>query len=228
MNNVELEQVKSIKFLGLIINDSLNWNDHKTYVKGKIQRCLGILYKCRQVMTMDECINMYSSFILPYLLYCLPVWGSALTSQNDPITNVQNKVLRILTNTARTEDAWSYVRNTVLPIKELYKLEVAKFCFKHSRNILPTIFAQEIMPTFAFEIHNMTTRHSIYHNYQFKSHQLSTKAYNSFTTNCIRIWNSVPNLLKIQTDIQECSTKHFSKKLKEHYLWVLNNTYNFE
>ena len=225
INNVIIEQVKSIKFLGLLINDTLNWNEHKLYIQQKIQRSLGILYQCRQVMNIEECINMYKSFIVPYLLYCLPVWGSSINTDNDPIIKTQNKVLRVLTCTRRTEDAWSYVRNTVLPIKQLYKLEVAKFCFKHSRKILPDIFADKIMPTFAFETHNIITRHSIYHNYRFESHQLSTKSNSSFTTNCKRIWNSVPNLLKLQADIQECSVKKFSSKLREHYLWVNNNTY---
>ena len=96
---------------------------------------------------------------------------------------------------------------------------------KHSRKILPSTFSDTIMPTFAFQVHNITTRHSKYHNYQFESHQMSTKAYNSFTTNCIRIWNTVPQLLKLQADIQECSVKNFSIKLRDHYLWVANNTY---
>ena len=224
INDVILEQVKSIKFLGLIINENLNWNEHKLHVKQKIQRSLGILYRCRQIMNLEECINMYKSFIVPYLLYWLPVGGSTISSDNDPIIKTQNKVLSVLTNTRRTGDAWSYVCNTVLPVKELYKLEIAKFCFKHSRKILPTTFSDTIMPTFAFNIHNITTRHSKYHNYQFESHQLSTKAYNSFTTNCIRIWNSVPRLLKLQADIQGCSVKNFTIKLRDHYLWVINNT----
>ena len=226
MNNVILEQVTSIKFLGVIVSDNLNWNEHKQYIQQKIQKSLGILYRCRQIMNMEECINMYKTFIVPYLLYCLPVWGGTVGSQNDPIIKSQNKVLRILTTTKRTEDAWSYVRSTVLPIKELYKLEVAKFCYKHSRKILPRTFSATIMPTFAFNVHNISTRHSIYHNYQFESHQLATKAYNSFTTNCVRTWNSVPNLLKLQADVQEWSVKNFSTKLREHYLWVVNNTNN--
>ena len=85
MNDVVLEQVKSIKCLGLIINEHLNWTDHKLYVQQKIQRSLGILYRCRQVMNLEECIDMYKSFIVPYLLYCLPVWGSTISAVNDPI-----------------------------------------------------------------------------------------------------------------------------------------------
>ena len=95
MNNVILEQVTSIKFLGVIVSDNLNWNTHKQYIQQKIQKSLGILYRCRQIMNMEECVNMYKTFIVPYLLYCLPVWGGKVGSQNDPIIKSQNKVLRI-------------------------------------------------------------------------------------------------------------------------------------
>ena len=111
---------------------------------------------------------VHKSFIVPYLLYCLPVWGHTLNSQNDPIVKVQSRVLRVLTSTGRTEDAWSYVRNAVLPIKQLYKLEVAKFCFKHSKGLLPNIFSETVMPIFANEVHGVDTRHSRQHNYQFQ------------------------------------------------------------
>ena len=176
-------------------------------------------------MSMEECINMYKCFIEPYLLYCLPVWGSKLVAQNDPIIKVQSRVLRVLTNTGRTEDAWSYVRNAILPIKELYQLEVAKYCFRHYRGLLPTTFSKIVMPKFANEIHDVITRHSRQNNnYQFQSHHLSAKANNSFTANCIRTWNSIPYLLKLQTDIKECSTEKFSEQLKDYYLWKINNT----
>ena len=80
------------------------------------------------------------------------------------------------------------------------------------------------MPTFANETHNISTRHSTHNNYQFNSSQQKTKAQKSFTANCVRIWNSIPNLFKAQADIQKCNVEKFSLKLKEHYLWVNNHT----
>ena len=223
VNNNIIEQVTSIKFLGVMINNTLNWEEHKLYVQRKVQKSLGILYKCRQVMNMEECINLYKSFVVPYFLYCLPVWGGSLNSKSDVITKVQNKVLRVLTHTKRTDDAWCHVRNAVLPVKELYKIEVAKFCIKHSKGLLPNNFSENVMPNFANQVHNIQTRHSRCHNYQFQSHQTTKKANSSFTANCIRTWNSIPYLLKIQADIQELSYEKYIDKLKEYYLWTVNN-----
>ena len=45
MNDIELEEVKSTKFLGLILNNKLNWDLHKRYVYNKICKNLGIIKK---------------------------------------------------------------------------------------------------------------------------------------------------------------------------------------
>ena len=47
MNGETLEQVRQIKFLGVIINDKLTWDDHNQHVHSKICKNLGILYKCK-------------------------------------------------------------------------------------------------------------------------------------------------------------------------------------
>ena len=44
INNVILEQVKTIKFLGLVLNDNLNWKNHKMYIKSKIQKNFFLLF----------------------------------------------------------------------------------------------------------------------------------------------------------------------------------------
>ena len=38
MNNTVLEQVRSIRFLGLIINDKLTWDLHKKHIQAKINK----------------------------------------------------------------------------------------------------------------------------------------------------------------------------------------------
>ena len=48
MQNSLIQCVKSTKFLGVIIDNKLRWNDHIIYVKNKISKSLDILYKIRR------------------------------------------------------------------------------------------------------------------------------------------------------------------------------------
>ena len=45
MDNITLSKVSSINYLGVIVDHKLNWIDHITYVKIKISKGIGIMYK---------------------------------------------------------------------------------------------------------------------------------------------------------------------------------------
>ena len=47
INGHKLEQVSKTKFLGVIIDNKLNWEHHITYVKSKISKCIGLLLRAR-------------------------------------------------------------------------------------------------------------------------------------------------------------------------------------
>ena len=65
MQNTSIHCVKSTKFLGVIIDNRLRWNDHITYVNNKILKSLGILYKIRRYLDNTTLTNMYYSFVFP-------------------------------------------------------------------------------------------------------------------------------------------------------------------
>ena len=45
INNMEIREIKCIKYLGVIIDSKLNWIDHITYVKNKVAKGIGIIRK---------------------------------------------------------------------------------------------------------------------------------------------------------------------------------------
>ena len=56
-------------------------------------------------MTENECINMYKTFIQPYFLYGIEIWGHAVKSDNDILIKLQSKIVRILLGCKRSKDA---------------------------------------------------------------------------------------------------------------------------
>ena len=214
INGSSLERVHTIKFLGVILNDKLDWKDHKIYIKTKISKNIGIINKCRKILNLKDVLSMYNCFVLPYLSYCLPLWGSLEVQNSDIVKKAQNKVVRLMANTKRTHKAWDKLIDlNILPIDDLYKLEVAKICHKHIYGNLPTTFEDNVMPMLSVMAHSSNTRHSSDINYQFEPSSKLTMANKSFTSDCIRIWNNIPNNIKIQS-----SSKIFSKDLCVHLL----------
>ena len=47
INNYEIKQKESIKYLGIFIDSNLNWKTHVSYICGKLRRSIGLLFKIR-------------------------------------------------------------------------------------------------------------------------------------------------------------------------------------
>ena len=213
LNGSVLERVQTIKFLGVVLNDQLNWKDHKIYIKTKISKNIGIINRCRKILNSNEILSMYNCFVLPYISYCLPLWGCKDVPKSDIIRKVQNRVLRLMSNTKRTCRAWNKLSDLkILPIEDLYKLEVAKICHKQVYGGLPDTFENNIMPKLSIMVHSASTRSSTDINYHFDASSKLNKANKSFTADCIRIWNDIPYIIKKQS-----SSKIFCKDLSVHF-----------
>ena len=79
LRNENIKQTNSIKFLGIIVDNKLNWHEHIIYIKNKVSRAIGIIYKARKYANKQTVKQMYYTFVFPYLIYCCEIWGN--TSQ---------------------------------------------------------------------------------------------------------------------------------------------------
>ena len=75
INKVPIQQVDNTKCLGVIIDDN-----HISYINSKIAKEIGIICRARKFFSKSALINLYYAFIFPYLIYCVEVWGNALST----------------------------------------------------------------------------------------------------------------------------------------------------
>ena len=83
-----INEVDSTKFLGIYLDNKLNWKKHIAYVSGKVARGIGLIIKARKLLNSDALITLYYSFIFPYLSYCNHIWGATYA------TNLQKLVIQ--------------------------------------------------------------------------------------------------------------------------------------
>ena len=87
----------STKFLGVIIDHKLNWSEHIIYIKNKIAKSIGIIHKTRNFLNDKTLRNLYFTFIYPYLIYCIEIWGNKSEIHLNPIVKIQKKSIRTIT-----------------------------------------------------------------------------------------------------------------------------------
>ena len=74
MNNSIITRVRATKFLGVIIDEKLTWKDHISFVRSKLAKTVGILYRVIHLLNRSALFILYCSLFLPYLTYCAEIW----------------------------------------------------------------------------------------------------------------------------------------------------------
>ena len=91
MDDCSLNKVNSAKYLGVIIDHKLNWIDHIAYIKNKISKGIGIMYRARNFLNKSSLIGLYYSYIYPYFTYCLETWGCAFKNTTKSFVSTPKK-----------------------------------------------------------------------------------------------------------------------------------------
>ena len=78
MGNAILEKVKTIKYLGVILDEDFIWSAHIKRVKTKIANSVGILSKLRYYVNIETLIQVYHALVGSRLHYAIICWGRPL------------------------------------------------------------------------------------------------------------------------------------------------------
>ena len=87
VHNTPLARVNKHKYVGVHIDEFLNWRPHINATSKKISAGLAILKR----------VSTNNALVMPYFNYCSTVWGNIGKGLSDKFQNLQNGAARILT-----------------------------------------------------------------------------------------------------------------------------------
>ena len=96
INDTEIERKSITKFLGVQIDDKLNWKAHITHICNKVSKAIAILRKVRSIFPLNILRMIYMSLIYSHINYCILIWGSAEKTIVDPLFKLQKKSIQII------------------------------------------------------------------------------------------------------------------------------------
>ena len=98
---------------------------------------MGIILKARTVLEKKVLLQLCYSFVTPYLIYCLKIWGNAYDIHIQPLITTQKRLLELLIfrHTALIHILFKHLN--VLPFKKLLFLWIGLQLFKNEYDQLP-------------------------------------------------------------------------------------------
>ena len=76
IDNQNIVKVKETNFLGVILDENLNWKSEVSHVANKVANSIGIKSRCSFFLPKSSLRMLYYSLIYPYFYYCNIVWAS--------------------------------------------------------------------------------------------------------------------------------------------------------
>ena len=209
IDNYCIKQVTEMKYLGVILDNKLNWHNHIQYVCTKLAKAAGIIYKVRNKAPQNVLMLLYHSLVGTYLRYGVASWGSAKTTALSKLQALQNKVVRYITHSSKFTDVTNkYKTLGILRLDEMYIMEVGKFMYKYSKADLPLSFGEY----YRYINHSYGTRTRL--NSDFSLPQPRTElGKQSIRYAGVKIWSEIPQNIKNSDKLQV-----FSDKFKSHIL----------
>ena len=71
----DILMIEHTKYLGVHVDQYLNWDVHIAEVIEKKSRALGMIRHAKQYLPVNILQTMYRSMVEPYFRFCCPVWG---------------------------------------------------------------------------------------------------------------------------------------------------------
>ena len=198
INDYKLDQVKETVFLGVILDENLNWKSEISHVANKVSKSIGIIRKSNFYLSTKSLRTLYFSLVYPYFFYCNLVWASTYKSNLVRLEILQKRVVRTIAKTHFYAHTDPIFRNLgILKFHDIHLLQLGLFMYSYQNRALPLKFDCKF--TLQKEIHSYHTRNS--HLYrlpfcrtnikQFSVFYQGPKFYNSLSTEIVNSSSSV-------------------------------------
>ena len=152
INGTVIKNVKHTTFLGVTIDENLNWDQHIKDLKRKLYHSLSTLSYIKKSVPDHILKDLYCTLFESHLTYCISVYGGSSQSKIDSLHKIQKKMLRILFGDT---DAYNE------------KFKTCGRCREFNNQVLGEEFYRKEHTKPLFKKYNILTVQNLYHFHTF-------------------------------------------------------------
>jgi hypothetical protein len=135
LNGIEVENVRSFKYLGFHIDERLNYTTHIKYIKSRLSRLRYLSKRLRSYLTTESARSLYYGLVHSIVSYGLLVWGGVFLegAYAGQLASLQDRIVfNLFSEVHETINDVTdiYKRMKILKFADLYKVKICVFIYK--------------------------------------------------------------------------------------------------
>ena len=140
--NIEIHRETQVKYLGLILDEHMDWNSQTKEICNKLKCFFPLFYNIRQYLDLDHIRTIFYTMIYSRLKYGSIITGQTSKENLDNIQILQNKLLKVLAG-----KCYRYSTNklhnelSILKFEDMIKQEILSFVYSYIHRKLPHVFS---------------------------------------------------------------------------------------
>ena len=96
MGGSELAETREERYLGVLIDDQLNFDKHIRGIVNKANRMLGMIKIGFACLDKEMFMNLYPVLVRPLIEYCVQVWSPHMQKHIDLLEGVQRRATKLV------------------------------------------------------------------------------------------------------------------------------------
>ena len=208
INKYCIKQVNEFKYLGVVLDNKLNWHKHIEILCTKLSRASGVLYRLKPFLPQNTLRMVYHSLVSCHFYSGIASWGSARSTALKKLNRHHKKSVKNAIKYRYSYDIFDTLK--VFTINSIYNIELIKFINSVRLGKCPDNFTNCVRNI----NHGHNTRAAVSDCLQLPRPRTELGK-TSVKFQGARAWNSLPISIK-----SKGQSKSFPKHLKRH---ILNN-----
>ena len=203
----KLDLQKSIKVLGIHIDNELNWNKQVNAVNKKAKLAVRNLNRVNKLLPVKSSLLLYNSLVASHFNYADTVWGGCGSLNKNKLQRTQNSAAKSMVGMSKYESASEALQKThLLPLDEKRKIHEGVYAHKSLSGNFPTAVCRQYQQQQSLVNNRSASRQILMIPRHNTERYKNSPLYRTVTT-----WNSVPQEIK-----ESETTTIFKHKLQTH------------
>ena len=148
---------QSTKFLGIYLDEFLNWKAHISHLNRKLSRALFAIKQIKHFFPHDVLKTLYYALVHPHIEYGILAWGGANSSILRHTVVLQKRAMRYIHNsTYNSHTDPLFKLSNIMKLEDVYNYQMALFMYDLSHKKLPLSFDSTFKFTYEIQSHRVT------------------------------------------------------------------------